>query len=164
MKLAGEMLVRDYSSRYGFEHVIVRPSAVYGERDLPDRVIAKFIISAMRNQPITVKGHQERLDFTHVTDTARGIVEASLSDNAANKVYNITRGVGRSLVEAASLVQSIVGQGNIKIEDRDSSYPSRGSLDITAARQDFGFCPTVDLEEGIQNYYHWLKDSFFWNP
>lgn len=164
MKLAGEMLVQDYSRRCNFQHVIVRPSAVYGERDLLDRVIAKFIMLAMRNQTITVQGHQDKLDFTHVADAARGIVQASLSDHAANKVYNITRGVSRSLLEAAHVVQSIVGQGNIKIADRDQSYPSRGGLDIAAARADFGFCPTIDLEEGIQNYYNWLKDSFFWNP
>jgi nucleoside-diphosphate-sugar epimerase len=41
-------------------------------------------------------------------------------------------------------------------------FPSRGALNIDAARRDFGFDPKVDVEEGFQNYYNWLKnDSYF---
>ena len=48
MKLAGEWLVRDYTRRGCFAHVIIRPSAVYGPRDVEDRVVSRFILSAMR--------------------------------------------------------------------------------------------------------------------
>lgn len=164
MKMAGELLVKDYARRTGFDHVILRPSAVYGARDHWDRVIAKFLLNAMRDEPITVRGIHERLDFTHVGDTARGIVDAALSDNTSNKVYNITHGQSRSLLEAAEIVIQVVGQGRIHVAERNAKYPRRGSLDISAAARDFGFDPTVHLEEGIQNYYHWLKDSFFWTP
>ena len=42
MKHAGEQLVRDYGHRGCFDYTIVRPSAVYGPRDVEDRVISKF--------------------------------------------------------------------------------------------------------------------------
>jgi nucleoside-diphosphate-sugar epimerase len=48
MKLAGEWLVKDYARRTGMEVVIIRPSAVYGPLDVEDRVVAKFMLTAMR--------------------------------------------------------------------------------------------------------------------
>jgi nucleoside-diphosphate-sugar epimerase len=162
MKLTGEWLVKDYSRRDLFKHVIIRPSAVYGPLDVEDRVVAKFLTGAMRGQQLKVNGATEQLDFTYVTDTACGIVQATLSDNTDNKTYNITRSSGRSLEDAASLAVKIAGNGSIKISERDLSFPSRGALNIDAARSDFGYNPKVDIEQGFDLYYQWLKnDSFF---
>ena len=163
MKHAGEQLVRDYGHRGCFDYTIVRPSAVYGPRDVEDRVISKFFMAAMRDEVLKVNGENERLDFTHVTDTASGIVGASLSKDTAFRTYNITRGESRTLLEAAELIIKIVGQGKIEVSHKSEDYPSRGSLSINAARSDFGYDPKVDIEEGFQNYYEWLSNSSFWS-
>ena len=163
MKHAGEQLVRDYGHRGCFDYTIVRPSAVYGPRDVEDRVISKFFMAAMRDEVLKVNGENERLDFTHVTDTASGIVQASLSKDTAFRTYNITRGESRTLLEAAELIIKIVGQGKIEVAHKSEDYPSRGSLSINAARSDFGYDPKVDIEEGFQNYYEWLSNSSFWS-
>ena len=85
MKYMGEKLVQDYTRRNCFDHVIIRPSAVYGELDVEDRVVSKFMLSAMRGQVLKVNGANETLDFTYVEDAAMGIGQASLSDAAKNK-------------------------------------------------------------------------------
>jgi nucleoside-diphosphate-sugar epimerase len=163
MKHAGEQLVRDYGQRGCFDYTIVRPSAVYGPRDVEDRVISKFFAAAMQDEVLKVNGKNEKLDFTHVTDTASGIVGASLSKGAAYRTYNITRGESRTLLEAAELIIKIVGKGKIEVSHKSEDYPSRGSLSINAARKDFGYDPKVDIEEGFQNYYEWLSNSSFWS-
>lgn len=163
MKHAGEQLVRDYGHRGCFDYTIVRPSAVYGPRDVEDRVISKFFMAAMRDEVLKVNGENERLDFTHVTDTASGIVGASLSKDTVFRTYNITRGESRTLLEAAELIIKIVGRGKIEVAHKSEDYPSRGSLSINAARSDFGYDPKVDIEEGFQNYYEWLSNSSFWS-
>lgn len=163
MKLAGEWLVRDYTERTGLEHVIVRPSAVYGPRDAEDRVVSKFLLAAMRSEAIQVNGAAEALDFTHVDDLANGLALATVVPAAANNTYNITRGRSRALLEAADEVVKIVGQGVIQVNNRDTGFPSRGALNIDKARQDLGFDPKVDIEEGFQNYYRWLTDSIYWS-
>ena len=96
MKLAGEWLVKDYSRRTGLIYTILRPSAVYGPLDVEDRVVSKFLLSAMRGETIQVNGPKEELDFTFVTDVAEGIVSAALSDNTNNMTYNITKSTPRS--------------------------------------------------------------------
>jgi UDP-glucose 4-epimerase len=162
LKLAGEWLVKDYTRRTDLVHTIIRPSAVYGPLDVEDRVISKFILRAMRGQPLQVNGAQETLDFTYVDDAADGIVAAALSDNTDNKTYNITKSHSHSLLDAANLAVKVAGQGEIIVGNRDLDFPSRGALNIDAARRDFGFDPKVDVAEGFQNYYNWLKnDPYF---
>ena len=164
MKLAGEWLVRDYSRRGFFDHVIIRPSAVYGELDVEDRVISKFLLTAMRGGTLKVNGATETLDFTYVNDAADGIVAATLSDHTANRTYNITKSHSWSLLDAANLAVRIVGKGTVEVRDKDADFPSRGALNILAARRDFGFNPKVDIEEGFQRYYDWLTDnSLYWS-
>jgi nucleoside-diphosphate-sugar epimerase len=163
MKLAGEWLVKDYTRRGELTHTIIRPSAVYGTLDVEDRVISKFLLTAMRDGILKVNGANETLDFTYVEDAAEGIVSAALSNNTDNKTYNITKSHSRSLLDAAKLAVNIVGKGTIECKDRDLDFPSRGALNIDAARRDFGYNPKVDVEEGFQIYYDWLKKSTYFN-
>jgi nucleoside-diphosphate-sugar epimerase len=163
MKLSGEHIVKDYSRRNCFSHTIIRPSAVYGPLDVEDRVIAKFMLTAMRDGTLKVNGASETLDFTYVEDAADGIVAAALSENTNNKTYNITKSHSRSLLDAANLAVKIVGKGTIEVKDKDADFPSRGALNIDAARKDFGYDPKVDVEEGFQKYYEWLSSSPFWS-
>ena len=162
LKLAGEWLVKDYARRTDLAYTIIRPSAVYGPLDVEDRVISKFILNAMRGIPLKVNGAGETLDFTYVDDAADGIVAAALSDRTDNKTYNITKSHSHSLLDAANLAVKVAGQGEIIVGNRDLDFPSRGALNIDAARRDFGFDPKVDVEQGFQNYYDWLKnDPYF---
>lgn len=162
MKLMGEHLVQDYSRRNCFDHVIIRPSAIYGEWDVEDRVVSKFMLSAMRGDELKINGANETLDFTYVEDAARGIVQATLSPKATNNTYNITKSHSKTLLEAASLAIKIAGKGTILVRDKDADFPSRGALNIDAARRDFGYDPQVDVEEGFQRYYNWFTTSDFW--
>ena len=163
MKLAGEWLVKDYARRCGFEYVIIRPSAVYGPLDVEDRVVAKFMIAAMQNQTLKVNGANETLDFTYVDDAADGIVAAATRIMARNNTYNITKSHSVSLLEAAEMIVEIVGAGNIEVADRDLDFPSRGALNIDRARTILGYNPQVDVREGFENYFTWIKRSIYWS-
>jgi len=163
MKLAGEWLVKDYARRNAFSYTIIRPSAVYGELDVEDRVISKFLLTAMRGGTLKVNGIKEVLDFTYVEDAADGIVAATLSENTHNKTYNITKSHSVSLYDAAEMAVKLAGKGTIEVRDKDADFPSRGALDISAARRDFGYDPKVDVEEGFEKYYFWLQNSSYFN-
>lgn len=161
MKLAGEWLVRDYTRKTGMAHVIIRPSAVYGPRDVEDRVVSKFLITAMNQGIIQVNGAEESLDFTYVSDAARGIAQAGVSDLAWNTTYNITRGRARTLREAAQLAINITQGGSMRINEADNNFPSRGALNTRRAQLDFGYEPQVDIEQGFRLYHEWLEHSIY---
>ena len=163
LKYTGEQLTRDHCERDKIDYVILRPSAVYGPRDVLDRVVSRFLHAAATNQTLTVSGANEVLDFTYVDDVVSGICRATTSFNSSRRVYNITRGQGRTLLEAAELAVQIAGGGHIRIEGSNPRFPSRGTLSNLQAGQDFGYCGTVDIEQGFQLYYDWLQDSVLRN-
>lgn len=163
MKLAGEWLVKDYARRTGMEYVIIRPSAVYGPLDVEDRVVAKFMLTAMRGGVLRVNGANETLDFTYVDDAADGIVAAATRIMARNNIYNITKSHSVSLLEAAEKIVEMVGRGTIEVKDKDADFPSRGALNIDRARTILGYDPKVDVEEGFRAYYDWLDNSVYWS-
>ena len=162
LKLTGEDIVKDYHRRGAFDYAIIRPSAVYGPLDVEDRVVAKFMLTAMRGGILRVNGAGETLDFTYVDDAADGIVAAATLAHANNNTYNITKSHSVSLLEAAEMIVKIVGKGTIECRDKDADFPSRGALNITKAKIVLGYNPQVDVEEGFQNYYKWLSESSYW--
>lgn len=162
MKLTGEDLVKDYHRRGAFDYAIIRPSAVYGPLDVEDRVVAKFMLAAMRGETLRVNGASETLDFTYVDDAADGIVAAATRIMSRNSTYNITKSHSVSLLEAAEMIVKIVGKGEIEVKDKDADFPSRGALNIDRARVILGYEPKVDVEEGFQKYYEWLSNSVYW--
>ena len=161
MKLMGEKLVEDYHRLGAFDYTIIRPSAVYGEWDVEDRVVSKFMTMAMRGETLRVKGADEVLDFTYVEDTAQGIVLAATLDRANSQIYNITRSDDKqyTLKDAAELAIRIAGKGNLELANRDLSFPKRGRLSIMKAVRDLGYNPQVNVEEGFQRYYDWYSQN-----
>jgi nucleoside-diphosphate-sugar epimerase len=165
MKYMGEKLVEDYTRRGAFDHVIIRPSAVYGEWDVEDRVVSKFMLGAMRGDVLKINGASEVLDFTYVEDTAQGIVLCATKPEANNQVFNITRSdpYTHNLTEAAELIIRIAGSGTIEIRGKDLDFPSRGRLSIERAVQVLGYRPAVGVEEGFNKYYRWFTESPYWH-
>jgi nucleoside-diphosphate-sugar epimerase len=164
MKYMGEQLVKDYNRRGCFDYSIIRPSAVYGEWDVEDRVVSKFMLGAMRNETLKVKGASEVLDFTYVEDTAQGIVRAATMKEANGHVFNITRADTKlyTLLDAANIAIKIAGKGQLEVQDKDNEFPSRGRLSIDKAIQILGYQPTTSVEQGFEKYHQWFKDSEFW--
>lgn len=164
MKYQGEKIVEDYSRRGCFEHVIIRPSAVYGPRDVEDRVVSKFMLGAIRGETLKINGASEVLDFTYVSDTARGIVLAATLPAANGNIFNITRSSQRlyTLKDAAEMAIACAGTGTLEIHGRDVDFPSRGRLNIDRAANLLGYTPSVSVPEGFQLYHKWLMESTFW--
>ena len=164
LKLTGERIVADYARQGYFNHVTIRPSAVYGPGDTNDRVIAKFMQLAMKNDRLKVQGADEILDFTHVQDLADGIVLAATKE-CRYDTYNMTRCQKHrvNLEKAANVIIDVVGKGHYMCEDRDTAFPTRGRLNCDRARDDLGYKPKIDFDQGIAQYYHWMKvhDSIY---
>jgi len=160
-KLAGEVLTRAYARRFGFEHVVVRPSAVYGPTDVNHRVIQIFIQRAMNGERMELHGGgRNQLDFTYITDIAAGFALAALHPQAANETFNMTRGEGRSLKEAFEIVKLHFPDAEAIVSEADLRRPIRGALDIRKARRLLGYNPSVSLEAGIARYVEWMRNHY----
>lgn len=159
LKLAGEDITRILSNRYGFDYSIIRPTAVYGPTDNTVRVIGIFLDKARMGQPLEVRGVNSSLDFTFVTDTAQGVVNVALHPDASQKAFNISRGRGRTILEAAETIASLIPNTQIELVGVDEDLPMRGTMSIAKASDIVGYRPVVDLEEGIERYLRYLEAS-----
>lgn len=156
LKLAGENLVKDWSNNTGIPYTVIRPSAVYGARDISDRIVPKFLTAASGNKPLNVNGKDESIDFTHVSDLVSGIALAVKKKESENQTFNMTRGSARTIYNAAQVATAIADGGIIEVNNPDGSYPSRGTLNITKANTLLGYTPTVDIEVGFKKTYNSL--------
>jgi nucleoside-diphosphate-sugar epimerase len=159
-KLAGEVMVESYGRRFGIPYTVIRPSAVYGPTDVNRRVSQIFVENALRGEPLILhNGGRSKLDFSHVRDVADGFVRATLAEQSENRIYNITRGRGRSLREFAEIVAEHVPGTTIEEKEVEAFRPERGALSIERARTELGFEPRIDLEEGIPEYVEFVRGT-----
>jgi len=154
-KLQCERMCKIWNHEHGLEYVILRPSALYGVRDMVVRVISKMAISAYKTGVITVMGPENKLDFSYVTDVASAFTTAATHTNCANQIYNCTRGNGRKIINAAELIRSVI-PSEIRIMPHDDFYPNRDTLDSSKLSRDTNWKPTIDIEQGIPMYLDWL--------
>ena len=159
-KLQCERMCKIWHHEHGLEYALLRPSALYGTRDMIVRVISKMTVAALTTGKMIVNGPDNKLDFSFVTDVASAFVSATLHPGAANTIFNCTRGRGRKIIEAAEIIQSII-PSEIVIKPHDSFYPNRDTLDSTLLQQVTGWQPKVDIEQGIPEYLDWfLKQEY----
>ena len=154
LKYVGEGIVKKMHSNW----IIIRPSAVYGPDDDISRVIPKWVNNVTNNETIEVRGHG-CLDFTYIDDLIQG-VKLCLTTNTSNEVFNMTRGSARELQEAAKIIVKEMGRGEVKLREHNYTYPKRGTLDCSKAKNMLGYNPTIDIEEGIKNYIDSLDQGF----
>jgi nucleoside-diphosphate-sugar epimerase len=159
-KLQCERMCRIWQHEHGLDYSILRPSALYGVRDMVVRVISKMTVSAIKHNKIQVQGPDNRLDFSYVTDVAEAFVQAALHDAARNQVFNCTRGNGRRIADAAELIQQRI-PAQIEILPHDDFYPNRDTLDSNKLRELTPWTPTIDIEQGIPEYLNWFMAQSF---
>ena len=153
-KLTGEQMVRIWHQEHKLEYSILRPSAVYGTRDMITRVISKLTHGVLTKGIMTVQGVDTKLDFTNVIDVGNAFATCAVHPDAANQIFNCTLGNGRNVTEAAEMIRSRLG-GEIEITTKDKFYPNRDTLNSDKLKS-LGWNPTIQLEEGIAKYLDWF--------
>jgi nucleoside-diphosphate-sugar epimerase len=154
-KLQCERMCRIWHHEHGLEYALLRPSALYGPRDMVVRVISKMTVGALKTGQMVVNGPDNRLDFSYVTDVASAFVTVALDPNCVNSIFNCTRGRGRRIIEAAELIQSRI-PSEIVVKPHDVFYPNRDTLDSSCLQECTDWRPTVDIEQGIPAYLDWF--------
>ena len=164
-KLAGEAYVRAYHRTFGLPVVVVRPFNTYGPREHMGgpygEVIPRFVVRCLNGLPPVIFGDGEQTrDFTEVTDTARGIVEASECDSLVGETVNIGAGHEVSINEIARIISELLGMDMPPAHLAPRPGDVRRHLaDISKAHQLFNFSPQTTIVKGIEHYIGWLKNQ-----
>jgi len=165
-KLAGECYARAYHDTYGFPTVVVRPFNTYGPRCHHEgdsgEVIPKFMLRGMAGRTMIVFGDgTQTRDFTHVSDSARGILLAGSADNTIGETVNLGHGGEISINDLAAEVGRVLGFETPPIE-RIEQRPGdvlRLYADMSKARALCGYQPLITLGEGLSNLRDWYRSQ-----
>jgi UDP-glucuronate 4-epimerase len=153
-KLAAENLCRIYAHLHGLSLTALRFFTVYGPRQRPDLAISKFVDAIAAGRPVELYGDgSTSRDYTYVTDIAAGVLSALDRLQPGFRIYNLG---GDHPVTLATLVETIERLlGKRALVCHLPSQPGdveRTWADLTLARADLGYSPTVTLKEGLHRY------------
>lgn len=160
-KLAAEHLCQLYHGNYGVSAVILRFFSVYGPRQRPDMAFNRFCRAVFDEQPIGVFGAGDQIrDFTYVADVVSATRSAAESSAAAGEIYNVGGGSQVELMHAIRLLEKFVGR-TIAVEHHDAQpgdIKATGA-DISRARTDLDYEPSVRFEDGLRAEFEWIRAS-----
>lgn len=160
-KRQGEIMCKIWNREYGLNYVIMRPSALYGQKDTITRVISQLLKNALTTGKMTVQGPDNKLDFSNVLDVANYFSLATTNE-VVNETFNCTRGNGRKILEAAEIIKDKLGVGDIVTKPHDAFYPNRDTLNSDKAKTMLNFNPSIDIEKGIPDYINWFLSQKFY--
>ena len=163
-KLAGECYTRAFHRTYNFPTVVIRPFNTYGPRCHHEgdsgEVIPKFLLRTLAGKPMVIFGDgTQTRDFTYVSDTARGIIEAGLAETAVGETINIGSGFELAIKDLANEVRAVTGRADAKViheADRPGDV-LRLYADTSKARKLTGFKPSVSLMDGLKKLLAWYQ-------
>jgi dTDP-glucose 4,6-dehydratase len=166
-KAGADRLAYSYFVTYGLPIVILRPFNNYGPRQHPEKVIPRFVTSALSDEPLTVHGdgHASR-DWLFVDDDAEAIeavIEAPL-ESVAGEVLNIATGIDISVSEIADLVLETLGKpASLKehVPERPGQVDRHiGSTEKAARLVDWA--ARTSFEEGLGRTVAWYRENEAW--
>ena len=158
-KLAAEQLCYLYYANFGVPAVSLRYFTVYGPRQRPDMGFHRFLRATILGEPITVYGDGEQTrDFTFVGDIVSATVGAA-NRGVPGRVYNIGGGSRVSVNDVLDIIRRVSGRTPIvAVDDTQKGDMRHTWAETWLARTDFGFMPTVGLEEGLAAEHQWLTE------
>lgn len=160
-KLAIEKYLLLYQHLYGLKSTILRVANPFGERqrvETAQGAVGVFLSKAIRNQPIEIwgDGHVTR-DYLYISDVAEAFARA-VDYEGSYSVFNISRGVGTNLNELIALIERVLDREVIRYYQPGRPFDVPVSiLDNSLARQELGWEPQVNLEEGILKTANWMQ-------
>ncbi len=165
-KIIGEQLCRLYSQRYGVDHVALRYSTVYGERQHFRGVNALYIIEAydriVRGEaPVLPGDGSEVHDYVYVGDVARANVMSMASD-VSGESFNVITGVQTTLNDLVKDILDIAGSDLKPVYADDPTkvrFTTTSVLDYSREKAEklLGWTPQVSIREGLERLIAWRR-------
>jgi nucleoside-diphosphate-sugar epimerase len=181
-KLEGERNARDAAARTGIELVIVRPSGIYGPGD---RRLLKLFRGIVRRRFVTLGHGNIYYHLTFIDDLVEGFRLCGEVQRAAGRTYILAGSELTTLNVLTALIAQEAGVppptwhlpvwpfraagalcelacAPFGIEPpiyrrRVDFFTKSRAFDITRAREELGFAPSVTLREGIRRTLAWYR-------
>lgn len=171
-KASSDHFVRAFHDTYGLPTVISNCSNNYGSYQFPEKLIPLFINNIVNNSPLPVYGKGENVrDWLFVDDHARAI-DVIFHKGENGETYNIggfNEWKNIDLIKVIiKTVDKLLGREDgvserliTYVKDR-AGHDMRYAIDSTKLKDELGWEPSLQFEEGIIKTVKWYLENNKW--
>jgi GDP-L-fucose synthase len=158
-----------YRQQYGTNSIVLFPVNLYGPRDNFD-LRSSHVIPAIIRKCIAARdeGRGEVVlwgdgtptrEFLYVEDAAEGLLLGAERYDSSDPV-NLGSGEELTIAQLAGLIAEATGwKGRFVWDTTQPNGQPRRRLDVTRAKERFGFAAKVSLSEGVRRTVAWFEDA-----
>ena len=171
-KAASDHFVRSYYDTYGLPIVISNCSNNYGPYQFPEKLIPLFINNIRHRKPLPVYGKGENVrDWLYVEDHAKAI-DLIFHKGKTRETYNIGGFNEWKNIDLIKVMIKVCDRllGNPEgtseklityVTDR-AGHDLRYAIDANKIKEELGWEPSLQFEEGIEKTVKWYLDNQEW--
>lgn len=161
-KRAVETLFFDYHRQHCVDIKIIRIFNTYGPDMNPNdgRVVSNFVMQALRGEDITIYGDgTQTRSFCYVDDLVEGMIRMMNSRDGFTGPVNLGNPGEFTMLELAGKIIELTGsRSRIVHKPLPQDDPVQRKPDISLAKKELGWEPTVNLEEGLKKVIPYFED------
>ncbi len=165
-KLVTENYIQFLTQNSNFESFILRPSNVYGKYQnlyKPQGIIGFAFKSLIYNTSIDLYDDGKVIrDFVSVKDIAIAVKKCIEYPSQISKthIYNLGSGVPLSIKEVITKIGQVAGKEVQTISKSSRNFDCQYNvLSIEKIENELGWKPEVDMMDGLQEIWEWIKDT-----
>ena len=171
-KASSDHFVRAYHDTYGMPTIVTNCSNNYGPYQFPEKLIPLFINNIRKGKSLPVYGRGENVrDWLYVEDHARAI-DTIFHNGKVAETYNIGGFNEWRNIDLIKVVIKTVDRllGNEEghslhlityVTDR-LGHDARYAIDSTKLKEELGWEPSLQFEEGIEKTVKWYLENEAW--
>jgi dTDP-glucose 4,6-dehydratase len=163
-KAGSDLAALAYHRTFGLNVMVTRCSNNYGPRQFPEKLIPLFVTNLFDGQKVPLYGDGLNVrDWLFVDDHCRGILLV-LEGGRAGEIYNIGGGTGLTNVEITRSMLELCGSDESMIEAVEDrlGHDRRYCVDWSKIREELGYRPEVDFDEGLARTVKWYRENESW--
>lgn len=171
-KRSVELLAKVYHRMYGLSLTGLRLFTVYGPWGRPDMAVYAFARKMVDGKPLKIfvrpDGGELARDFTYIDDIVSGVLGAlysstpSTPEQAKNRIFNLGNTQPVTVSESVEALELAL---KITATKEKETLGNTGDVlfthaNISAAHEEFGYLPTVDLKDGLARFSDWFYEYY----
>ena len=160
-KRCAETLFFDYYRQHNLPIKVARIFNTYGPRMHPDdgRVVSNFIVQALKGESLTIYGDgSQTRSFCYVDDLVAGLIRLMRTEDDCTGPVNLGNPDEFQIRQLAERVLALVGsRSKIIYKELPQDDPRQRRPDITLAKAQLNWQPSIALEEGLRRTVEYFR-------